>query len=134
MVERTFESIGSLFSQYVAGFKGSNVTRRGLRVDDSAIWTLPELQQLFDEWVITGWQARRHDSLRDPLQSSRMLSPNEMYAAMVAAAGYVPVGLTGDDYIELLPMARRMTMAFISTIGRTTARAWTRTGDSRRVL
>ena len=35
------------------------------------------------------------------------LSPNEMYAALVAVAGYVPVTLCGDDYIELLPVCWR---------------------------
>jgi hypothetical protein len=31
-----------------------------------------------------------------------------MYAAMVAVAGYVPVPLTGDDYLELLPLEWRV--------------------------
>jgi hypothetical protein len=35
-----------------------------------------------------------------------------MYAAMVAAAGYVPVTLTGDDYLELLPVAWRTINAY----------------------
>jgi hypothetical protein len=29
------------------------------------------------------------------------------YAALVAAAGYLPVTLTGEDYLELLPVAWR---------------------------
>ena len=33
-----------------------------------------------------------------------MLSPNEKYAALVAAAGYLPLTLTGEDYLELLPV------------------------------
>ena len=32
-----------------------------------------------------------------------MFTPNEKYAALVEAAGYVPVVLSADDYIELLP-------------------------------
>ena len=36
-----------------------------------------------------------------------MLSPNDKYAALVAAAGYLPVTLTGEDYLELLPVAWR---------------------------
>jgi hypothetical protein len=65
----------------------------------------PELQDLLDEWLLAGWQARPHDSLRDPLMPRRALSPNEMYAALVAAAGYLPLTLTGEDYLELLPVA-----------------------------
>lgn len=30
--------------------------------------------------------------------------PNQMWAALVAVAGHVPVPLTGSDYLELLPM------------------------------
>lgn len=51
---------------------------------------------------ISGWQSRPHDGLHGP-DTNRMLSPNEMYAVMVSAAGYVPIMLTGADYLELLP-------------------------------
>jgi hypothetical protein len=54
-----------------------------------------------------GWvwwdRLRPHDGLRDPEHPGRAFTPNEKYAAMVEAAGYVPVALTADDYIELLP-------------------------------
>ena len=58
---------------------------------EQAAWTLPELQDLLDEWLLAGWQARPHDALRDPLLPRRALSPNEKYAALVAAAGYLPL-------------------------------------------
>jgi hypothetical protein len=32
------------------------------------------------------------------------LTPNQMWAALVAVAGHVPVPLTGRDYLELLPV------------------------------
>lgn len=34
----------------------------------------------------------------------KALTPNEMWAALVAVAAYVPVPLTGRDYLELLPV------------------------------
>jgi putative transposase len=40
------------------------------------------------------------------------LSPNEKYAALVAAAGYLPLTLTGEDYLELLPVALRQVNAY----------------------
>ena len=73
--------------------------RRDRRVD------VPELQDLLDEWLLAGWQPRPHDALRDPLAPRRALSPNEKYAALVAAAGYLPLTLSGEDYLELLPVA-----------------------------
>src|SRR5262249_54582086 len=36
-------------------------------------------------------------------QPRRVLTPNEKYAALVAAAGYLPLPLAGEDYLELLP-------------------------------
>ncbi len=48
-------------------------------------------------------QCRPHDGLRHPFTPDQPCSPNDAYAALVAAAGYVPVALTGEDYIELMP-------------------------------
>jgi len=62
-----------------------------------------ELQELLDEWIVAVWQNRPHDGLRDPAAPGRMFTPNEKYAALVEAAGYVPVALSATDYIELLP-------------------------------
>ncbi|MEU0869914.1 Mu transposase C-terminal domain-containing protein [Nocardia brasiliensis] len=107
IVEATFGSINTLWCQHLPGYTGSNTGRRGERVDDHAVWTIPELQDLLDEWVVAGWQARPHDGLRDPDFPRRALSPNEAYAAMVAVAGYLPVTLTGPDYLELLPVTWR---------------------------
>ena len=67
------------------------------------MWSLRELQELLDEWIIAAWQNRPHDGLRDPPHPGRAFTPNEKYAAMVEAAGYVPVALSADDYVELLP-------------------------------
>jgi len=105
IVEATFAAINTLFCQHVAGYTGSNTTLRGSDVD--AVWTLPDLQDLLDEWLLCGWQARPHDALRDPYFPRRPVSPNDKYAALVAAAGYLPLTLTGEDYLELLPVAWR---------------------------
>jgi hypothetical protein len=110
IAEATFASVNTLFCQHVASYTGSNVTLRG--TDAAGAWTLPELQDLLDEWVLAGWQARPHDALRDPMMPRRALSPNEMYAALVAAAGYLPLTLTGEDYLELLPVAWRQVNAY----------------------
>lgn len=110
IVETTFEAINSLFCQHVASYTSYNTTRRG--TDATGAFTLLELQDLLDEWLLAGWQTRPHDALRDPLASRRMLSPNEKYAALVAAAGYLPLTLTGEDYLELLPVAWRAINAY----------------------
>jgi hypothetical protein len=93
VVERAFSSINTLFCQHVAGYVGSNVTRRGHEVQ--AVWTIRELADLFEEWLIACWQRRPHDGLRSPFLPGRALSPNEACALLVARTGYLPVCLTG---------------------------------------
>ena len=102
-IERTLGSVATLFAQFVAGYTGRSPEYRGRGDGQEAVWSLTGLQDLLDEWVIAGWQNRPHDGLRDPLHPGRAFTPNEKYAAMVEAAGYVPVALTADDYVELLP-------------------------------
>ena len=108
VVEATFGSVNTLLAQHLAGYTGRNTDRRGDRVAEQAAWTVPDLQDLLDEWLVAGWQSRPHDALRDPLFPRRAMSPNEKYAALVAAAGYLPVPLSGEDYLELLPVTWRV--------------------------
>lgn len=103
-VERTFRSINHRFCQYVAGYTGSSAAERGRRVQDEARWTLPQLQELFDEWLVAGWHARKHSALRHPLLPHLPLSPIEMWGALVGIAGYVPLPLAWENHIELLPV------------------------------
>jgi hypothetical protein len=116
-VETSFSAVGTLFAQYVAGYVGSSVERRGENAEAGAAWSMVELQELLDEWLVASWQNRPHDGLRHPLMPGRALTPNEMYAALVETAGYVPVPLAADDYIELLPAAWRAVNAYGVKIG-----------------
>jgi hypothetical protein len=78
---------------------------------------MTELQALLDEWIVAVWQNRPHDGLRDPLAPGRALTPNERYAALIGLAGYVPVPLSPDDYIELLPASWRVINSYGVKIG-----------------
>ncbi|MGH8879697.1 MAG: Mu transposase C-terminal domain-containing protein, partial [Stackebrandtia sp.] len=102
-IERMMASVGTLFAQFVAGYTGSSVERRGRKVEDEPLWSMLDLQELLDEWIVAGWQNRPHDGLRDPEHPGRAFTPNEKYASLIEAAGYVPVALSAQDYIELLP-------------------------------
>src|SRR6266852_3210546 len=66
-VETSFSAVGTLFAQYVAGYAGSSVERRGKNAEQDAVWSMTELQELLDEWIVAAWQNRPHDGLRDPL-------------------------------------------------------------------
>ncbi|MFF0366446.1 Mu transposase C-terminal domain-containing protein [Micromonospora sp. NPDC005087] len=124
VVERSFNSVGTLFAQYVAGYVGRSVEHRGRNAEKKAVWSIVELQALLDEWIVTVWQNRPHDGLRNPLTPDTALTPNEQYAALVEVAGYVPVALGAEDYIELLPVSWR-------TIGRSGIKLNRRTYDDK---
>jgi putative transposase len=117
VIERTLGSVATLFAQHVAGYVGSSVERRGTNAEQAAVWSMAELQALLDEWVVAVWQNRPHDGLRDPLAPGRALTPNERYAALIDLAGYVPVPLGPEDYIELLPAAWRVINSYGVKIG-----------------
>jgi len=111
-VERALESVASLFAQFVSGYLGRSPEFRGRGADSEPLWPLTELQELLDEWLVAAWQNRPHDGLRDPAAPGRAFTPNEKYAALVEAAGYVPVALSAGDYIELLPATWRAVNAY----------------------
>jgi Mu transposase, C-terminal len=111
-IERYFNSVGTLFCQFVSGYAGRNPDRRGRHIDGQPLWSMLELQELLDEWLVSCWLNRPHDGLRDPQHPGRAFTPNEKYAALVEAAGYVPVALGPQDYIELLPAQWRAVNAY----------------------
>ncbi len=108
IVERTFGSINTLFCQHVNGYVGGNVTMRGKDPAAEAVFTVAQLQELFDEWVVAVWQNRPHESLTHLWGQGAAVSPNDAYAAMVARSGYVPVPRQAADYVQLLPVEWRM--------------------------
>jgi transposase InsO family protein len=119
-IEKTLGSVATLFAQFVAGYVGSSVERRGKHAEQQAAWSMLELQALLDEWIVTTWQNRPHDGLRDPVTPCKALTPNEKYAALVGVAGYVPVALSPEDYVELLPVVWRAINAYGIKIGHRT--------------
>lgn len=102
-VERSFGTFNSQFFQYLPGHTGSNVSERGSKVAQERLWHEAELRELLDEFLVL-WHHRPHGGLRHPFMHKRPLTPNEMWAALLPVAGYVPVPLGSDDYVELLPV------------------------------
>ncbi|GED88244.1 Mu transposase C-terminal domain-containing protein [Streptomyces sp. 6-11-2] len=107
-IEKMLGSVATLFAQYLPGYTGRNTDHRGRHLEHERLWPLLELQELLDEWIVAKWQNRKHDGLRDPSHPGRLFTPNEKYATLVEACGYVPIALSGDDYVELLPAEWRV--------------------------
>ncbi|WP_282837292.1 Mu transposase C-terminal domain-containing protein [Microbacterium flavum] len=102
-VERTFETMADRFVQYLQGFTGGSVERRGKDEPVDEVLALAQLQELLEDWVAIEWQNRAHEGLADPMLPGRHLTPNEMFRAYrrVAPEIHVPFGV--DDFIGLLP-------------------------------
>ena len=116
--ERTFSSVNTLFCQYVAGYTGSDVTRRGRDVAAEAVWTLPQLQDLLDEWIVR-WQNRPHEGLRT--RHARPGTDPERGIRRPGGTGRLPAGAAGGgDYIELLPACWRAINDYGIVIGHRT--------------
>ena len=56
--------------------------------------------------------SRWRNAPADPVTPAVAMTPNEQYAALIEAAGYVPVPLGVADYIELLPVTWWMMSAY----------------------
>ncbi|MGW1234247.1 Mu transposase C-terminal domain-containing protein [Streptomyces californicus] len=106
VIESTFGAIKKRFSQHVTGYTGSDLARRGKHVAEGPLWSLNELQDLLDEWIALDWQQTPHDGLRSPFLPGITISPNRMYATLVAAEGHVPLPLTPHENRKLLPFKR----------------------------
>jgi putative transposase len=111
-IERMFSSLATLFCQFAAGCLGRSADRRGRGATVQPVWSLMQMQDLLDEWLISVWQNRVHEGLRDPLHPQVTFSPNQKYAALIETAGYVPVPLSAEDHIELLPAVWRAVNAY----------------------
>lgn len=74
-IERVFAAINSGFTQYLAGYTGPNVVRRGKSPDSEAFWTLAEVQNLLDLWIATYWQNKPHPGLRHPAMPKKISPP-----------------------------------------------------------
>ncbi|WP_405444466.1 Mu transposase C-terminal domain-containing protein [Streptomyces achromogenes] len=106
IIERTFGSIKSLFSQFLPGYTGKDLTHRGKHVAGERLWRIDQLNDFLQQWIALGWQQRPHEELRNPfLPSMPPRTPNQVFAAHVASSGYVPLRLSPEDRLRLLPTA-----------------------------
>ncbi|WP_342456420.1 hypothetical protein [Streptomyces coeruleorubidus] len=86
-VERTFGTINALFNalfcQHLPGYTGSDVTRRALAAETEACFSVTQLPDLLNQWLIH-YHHRPHEGLRRPSLPKKTLTPNQMWATMVA--------------------------------------------------
>lgn len=108
IVERSFKTIRTMFTQHLPGYVGQSVEYRGEDIDMSEdLLDIYAVQELFHDWVLNVWQNRPHSSLRDPLHPAAFFSPNQMAAAAAAVIGSIDIPLNRESFLALLPSATR---------------------------
>ena len=65
-IERHFGTVASLFSQFATGYLGRSADRRGRHVEDQPLWSMAELQELLDEWLVAFFTDRPQSRTRRP--------------------------------------------------------------------
>lgn len=103
-IERLIKTIGDDFVRWVRGYKGRSVSHRGRHPENDAVWPLPLLQALLDEWIVTVYQNRPHAGLQLPMAPRIALSPNELYLALSQVAPTPVRSMTRDEWISLHPV------------------------------
>lgn len=106
-VERAFHTIKTMLLEHLPGYTAGSIGGRGARPESEDLLDIYTLAELVDRWVSVVWQNMRHEALRDPVHPNVVHTPNSMYMAMFDMTGFVPVPLTEDDYIALLPTQQR---------------------------
>jgi transposase InsO family protein len=52
-IERMFSSLATMFCQFATGYLGRSTDRRGRHVAGRPLWSMLEMQDLLDEWLIS---------------------------------------------------------------------------------
>jgi len=107
IVERTFQSINTLFLSTLPGYLANTPANRGLKPEGENLLSISALTELLDDWIANVWQNRPHEALSDFHEPSIKYSPNEWYAMASDYSAPLPVALDTVDYIELLPLTYR---------------------------
>jgi hypothetical protein len=105
-VERFFRTLREGLIQYLPAYKGPDIYSRGERIEDAAFYYIHELEDIIREWVALVYHRTKHAGLTLPDWPHLELSPNEMYEAGVAAAGFLRIPRSPDlvyDFLEVVP-------------------------------
>ena len=103
-LERFFRTMRQSLLERLPGYKGPDVWSRGNDVESEAFYYVGELEQLIREWVGRVYHHSPHGGLVDPLEPRVTLSPAEMFARGVAAAGRIRLPTRQDlicDFLEV---------------------------------
>lgn len=105
-VERFFDTIRPFVAQ-LPGYKGRDVSGRGISPEGEAAYTFSQLEQIVREWVATVYHRSPHSELYDPLLVGVEMSPQQRYEQGMAFAGTLRMPTDRNITLEMLPVIYR---------------------------
>lgn len=108
-VERFFKTANSLFLSRLDAYVGRSPEHRGR--NNRAPIPFTTLVDSTWSFVVTVYQNRPHKGLILRDHPGRTFTPNQMYAASFDASAGIPIPLTENDYIALMPRHERTVRA-----------------------
>ena len=111
IVERTFHTIKTHFTQYLEGYTSGNIESRGEKIASEAVLDLDVVRELFDRWVGVVYQNKTHRGLVDPINPDQRHTPNSMFAASIEISGHFVLAWEEEDFISLMPRETRTVQA-----------------------
>lgn len=106
-LERFFLTLRHDLLQFLPGYKGNEVSARGVAPESDAVFYIDQLEDLIREWVATVYHVTAHDGLCEPGLDALDLSPADMFERGVACAGFIEAPRDPDLAFEFLQVVKR---------------------------
>ena len=101
--ERAFGVIRQLLFEHLTGYAGVDIADRGADPEADATLTMDEMEHLIACWIVAVWQRRQLGEYAPGWDPDGTHSPNSLFAASFAQAGFAMQIPSPDLFYELLP-------------------------------
>ncbi|SOD46281.1 hypothetical protein SAMN06272727_3640 [Streptomyces sp. Ag82_G6-1] len=102
--ERAFGAIRSLLLEQLPGYTGIDPADRGADPEGDAVLTIDEMEHVIATWIVAVWQRRRLGQYAPSWDPGGDHSPNSLFAASFAQAGFAMEIPSAELFYELLPV------------------------------
>jgi hypothetical protein len=101
--ERAFGVARQLLFEHLTGYTGVDIADRGADPEGDATLTMDEMEHLIATWIVAVWQRRQLGEYAPGWDPDGTHSPNSLFAASFAQAGFAMQIPSPDLFYELLP-------------------------------
>ena len=101
--ERAFGACRQLLFELLTGYTGVDIADRGAAPAADAVLTVDEMEHLIATWIVSVWQKRKLGEYAPSWDPGGAHSPNSLFAASFAQAGFAMEIPSPELFYELLP-------------------------------